>query len=48
MFLVSAELLSKLSNIDDHYKIESVRFLNLKEKKNTVGLLSFEPIESVT
>ncbi|MCP5063009.1 MAG: adenylate/guanylate cyclase domain-containing protein [Ignavibacteriae bacterium] len=42
MFLVSAELISKLSNIDDHYKIESVGLSNLKGKKNTVGLLSIE------
>lgn len=41
-FLVSAEILSQLTDIDIKYSVESVGLSNLKGKKNIIGLLSIE------
>ena len=41
-FLVSAEILSQLIDIDIKYSVESVGLSNLKGKKNIIGLLSIE------
>ncbi|MCP5063010.1 MAG: adenylate/guanylate cyclase domain-containing protein [Ignavibacteriae bacterium] len=41
-FLVSAEILSQLTDIDMKYSVESVGLSNLKGKKNIVGLFSIE------
>ncbi len=38
--LISAELLSLLSNIDEDYQIESMGVTNLKGKENIIGLFS--------
>ena len=43
--LISAELLSILSELDDGYKIESKGVFSLKGKKNVVGLVSIEETE---
>lgn len=41
-FCSSADLISKLENIDDEFKVESLGVPNLKGKKNVVGLFSIE------
>lgn len=41
-FLISAELLSFLSDIDDDYKVEALGLRQLKGKKNLIGLFSIE------
>ena len=41
-FLVSAEILSQLTDIDIKYSVEYVGLSNLKGKKNIIGLLSIE------
>lgn len=41
-FLVSAEILSQLTDIDIKYSVEYVALSNLKGKKNIIGLLSIE------
>lgn len=40
--IISADLLSLLSNIDDNYKIESLGLRQFKGKKNLIGLFSVE------
>lgn len=41
-FCASADLISKLENIDNEYKVEPLGVPNLKGKKNIVGLFSIE------
>jgi hypothetical protein len=40
--LISAELLSILSNIDNEFFVESKGIFNFKGKKNVIGLFSVE------
>jgi adenylate cyclase len=42
--LVSADLISLLSNLDEIYKVESQGICQLKGKKNVIGLFSIEKI----
>lgn len=41
-FLISADLLSLLSDVDDEFKVESIGLCKLKGKKNLIGLFSIE------
>lgn len=41
-FLVSSEVVSKLTNIDNNYEVEAFGVPHLKGKKNIVGLFSLE------
>jgi len=41
-FLVSADLISRINNIDDFYKVEPLGVSHLKGKKNIIGLFSVE------
>ena len=41
-FLASAEIISKLENIDEYYKIKPLGISHLRGKKNIIGLFAIE------
>ena len=43
-FLISADLLSQLTNVDDYFRVESVGLSNLRGKKNILGLSGIKPV----